>query len=231
MTITPIIMSSSAPKQWSLTSDETLSSFEAWKDNLLFRLEENNDHNEFLKADASWKKKSEDADRGITGENKDKRVRILERMLGQIANFAPLYNRNDIVKNSISLDDIWNKLKTHYQLQTTGATILGLVDFKIKTGEKHEDLYQRLVTFIEGNLLTKSGIKHEGKALATDESLTPTLQNILTVLWLQMIHPGLPHIVGQKYGAELRDHTLASLKPQISVAMSSLLSELQSIDE
>ena len=59
-------------------------------------------------------------------------------------------------------------------------------------------------------------ITHHGEALDADEDLTPTLENTIVVLWLQLIHTGLPLLVKQKYGSELHNKSLASLKPEIS---------------
>ena len=42
---------------------------------------------------------------------------------------------------------------------------------------------------------------------------------------------GLPLLVKQKYGSELRNKSLASLKPEISQALASLLEELRSIED
>ena len=88
------------------------------------------------------------------------------------------------------------------------------------------------MAFFEDNLLIVSGgITHYGEALDADEDLSPTLENTIAVSWLQLIHPGLPLLVKQKYGSELRNKSLASLKPEISQALTSLLDELRLIDE
>ena len=88
------------------------------------------------------------------------------------------------------------------------------------------------MALFEDNLITANGgITHHGEALDTDEDLTPTLENTIVVLWLQLIHPGLPLLVKQKYGSELCNKSLASLKPEISQALTSLLEELRAIDE
>ena len=55
--------------------------------------------------------------------------------------------------------------------------------------------------------------------------MSPSLENTILFLWLQLIHRDLPHLVKQRYG------TLASIKPEISQALSSLLDELNSVDE
>ena len=51
------------------------------------------------------------------------------------------------------------------------------------------------------------------------------------MLWLQLIHCDLPKLVKQKYGTELRSCTLASIKPEISQALNTLLDELHTVDE
>ena len=51
------------------------------------------------------------------------------------------------------------------------------------------------------------------------------------MLWLERIHVKLPALVKQRYGTELRNKTLASIKPEISQALSSLLTELSSSEE
>ena len=61
--------------------------------------------------------------------------------------------------------------------------------------------------------------------------MTPSLENTVVYMWLHLTHPGLPALVKQKYGAELRSKTLASLKPEISIALQSLLDELKSMEE
>ncbi|EDO46928.1 predicted protein [Nematostella vectensis] len=47
----------------------------------------------------------------------------------------------------------------------------------------------------------------------------------------RLIHPSLPRLVKQRYGTELRSRTLASIKPEISQALSSLLEEIRTSDD
>ena len=156
----------------------------------------------------------------------------LELLLGQIANFCPIVSRSSIIKNSVSLNDVWQKIRLHYGFQSTGAHFLDLSNIHLSPDERPEDLYQRLMAFFEDNLLTVGGgISHQGETISTDEDLTSTLENTIVFLWLQLINPGLPQLVKQKYGSELRNKSLASLKPEISQALSSLLDELRSIED
>lgn len=70
------------------------------------------------------------------------------------------------------------------------------------------------MAFTEDNLLkTELGITHNGQEIQEDEELTPTLENFIVLTWLTLIHPDVPRLVKQRYGAELRSRTLATLKP------------------
>ena len=128
--------------------------------------------------------------------------------------------------HSTSLASIWSKIREHYGFQCTGSRFLTLASIKLNPAERPEDLYQRLVTFFDDNLITTDGLLHHGQHVNANEVVTPTLQNTIVLLWLERIHSGLPGLVQQKYGAELRNKSLASLKSEISLALQSLLNEL-----
>ena len=234
---------SRAPKQWTLTKTETLNSFTNWKENLLYILSLDNNFAPFLVDGVTWLKKSTlTPTRGFTDDANTipearRRTAVqkcahLELMLGQIANYATIISRNTIVKSSTSLTNIWTKIREHYGFQTTGSRFLDLTQIRLLTNERPEDLYQRLVSFFDDNLVTAdSGLAHHGARILVDEEMTPSIENIIVLLWLERIHPGLPGLVKQRYGAELHNTTLASLKPEISQALDALLSELQSVEE
>ena len=61
--------SSRAPKQWALGKVETVTTFNAWKDNLLYILSLEVKFAPFLVADATWSKySSTDANRAFTDD-------------------------------------------------------------------------------------------------------------------------------------------------------------------
>ena len=62
------------------------------------------------------------------------------------------------------------------------------------------------------------------------KSLLPTLENMIYFLWLQLIQLSFSQPVKQKYGSKLHNKSLASLKPEISQALSLLQGELHSIE-
>lgn len=71
------------------------------------------------------------------------------------------------------------------------------------------------------------GIAHHNETIEEDEELCPSLENVIVLTWLRLLHPGPPKLFKQRYGMELRSRTLASIKPEISQALESLLEELQ----
>lgn len=225
-----------APKQWQLTSVETLNTFKNWKENLTYTLSLDPAFKPYLGDTLTWgKQNSASPHRGFTDDaagttdakTKEEKTATLNLMLGQIANYATVISRNQIIKSSTSLNDIWSKIREHYGFHTTGSRFLDLTTIKLNAGERPEDLYQRLVSFMDDNLLTKDcSLTHHSTTIEMDEEISPTLENVIVLLWLERIHINLPALVKQKYGAELRDKTLASIKPEISQALSSLLEEL-----
>ena len=236
-----VIMAQRAPKQWSLTENETITSYESWRQNLLYCLSLDDKFAPYLADGATWSKKSaaspyhglvndaQGTPNGLTAAQKNAH---LELMLGQIANFCPGIARNAFVKESTSLDDVWQKIRLHLGFQRTGGHFLDLATIKLEPDERPEALYQRLCAFYQDNMLSpQSQITHHGSRAAVEEDMTPSLENTIVFLWLQLIHPGLPQLVKQRYGAELRNKSLASLKPEISLALTSLLDELRMMEE
>ena len=232
-----------APKQWSLSSNETITSIDAWENNLKYILSLDPNFADFLTDGSSWGKKTNATPlRGFSNDPESvpaarrrtaaQKVTHLEMMLGQIANYAPIISRSSIVKNSTSISGVWQTIRQHYGLQLTGSRFLDLANISLKPEQRPEDLFQSLMAFIEDNLLTtSSGITHHGEIPATDEELSPSLENFVVLTWLRLLHPSLPRLVKQRYGTELRSRTLASVKPEISQALESLLDELHTSDE
>ena len=230
--------STKAPKQWSLPSDADVSGYEKWKNNLLFTFSTESLYAPFLGKDVTWLKQTKaNPKRGFTDDGADvpeksrktavQKVYALELMLGQIANYAPI-NRGTIVYRSTSLASVWKAIRQHLNIQATGARILDLANMSLVPGERPEVLYERLLAFVDDNLMTAEGnLTHFGDAITEDEEVTPIVDNIIVVTWLRLIHKDLPKIVKDRYATELRSRSLASIKDEISTALESLLEQVQ----
>ena len=141
------------------------------------------------------------ATKRLTAQHK---VNFLELMLGQIANYCLIISRNTLVKNSTSIQFIWHTIKHHFEFQVTGALFIDFADIHLEEDEHPEDLYQRLMAFVDDILLQANSLSHHGDLVTEDEGLTPTLEEFVVLTWLKLIHPELPKLVKQRYGTELR---------------------------
>ena len=238
------------PKINPLTTTETFTSFTNWQQTLIYTLGLDNRFNASVNEGAQWEDGEADnhgftddvirmVNDGNHGQVPDPnqrpqtavdKVRILHLMLGQIANYCNTIARHQIMYESTSLDSIWDMIREHYGFNVTGQRFLDLTSIRLMPGEKPADLYQRLVCFFTDNLFTRtSRLTHKGRDPVVDEKLTPTIQNTIVLIWLERIHVGLPGLVKQRYGTELRNKTLASLKSEIAQGLDSMLEELNSI--
>ena len=105
-------------------------------------------------------------------------------------------------------------------------------DIKLEPDERPEDLFQRLMAFVEDNLLAvNGGIAHHLENPKEDEELSPSLENFVVLQWLSLVNKNLPRLVKQRYDTELRSKTLASIKAEISQTLPSLLDELQNSED
>lgn len=235
-------MSHRAPKQWTLTKTETITTFENWKSNLVYTLSLDPNFAKFLVEGLTWEKKSNilplrgfiDDTEAIPAANRLtglQKVVHLELMLGQIANFCPILSRNTFLKNSTSINSIWQSIRLHFGFQSSGSHFLDFAEIKLESDERYEDLFQRLSAFVEDNLLkANGGISHYGDLPTQDEDIAPSLENLIVLIWLKLIHQDMPKFIKQRYGTELRSRTLASIKPEISQALPSLIDELRTTE-
>ena len=147
-----------APKQWSLTKQETIASFEAWRQHLQYTLSLDSNFAGFLIDGFTWQKKTNAQPlRGCVDNREDvaeasrgtaaQKCTYLELMLGQIANYCPIISRNTIVKNSTSIGLIWQSIRLHYGFQSTEGHFLEFNNIHLEANERPEDLYQRLAKF------------------------------------------------------------------------------------
>ena len=134
------------PKPKNLTPHETLNSLEIWRCNITYGLRQNPEFKPYLAEGFVWGKKSRlrpyrdlrddvvhhpvqtvgaqtvDAYDEIVKSREDKAAEV-DMLLDQISNYAEIIPRNDIVKDSASLDEVWQKVKLFFNLQTSGALL------------------------------------------------------------------------------------------------------------
>ena len=113
------------PKQRQLTDHETQTSFEAWKESMIFHVALSDKSTRFLST-GDLKTWTTDPDRGFTDDlestpgitnenkmNKDAKASLLKVVLGSIAGYAPVISPRFIKNQSTSLESIWNRLRSY----------------------------------------------------------------------------------------------------------------------
>ena len=212
-----------------LAEDESLTTFEDWKNNLIFYLSQDADFQLFLKSDTAWTVKSSTTEhRGLDSAAKCQK---LEQFLGIIASLAPPLLYGDIIEDSTKLSDVFRLLRTYYSFAPSESTFLKFASIKreVENGtlERPLHLYLRMRQFIRDNLLLSSGkIQHDGKVPTADEKLSPTTERMIVLRWLQILHPSLPGHVANVFAHDLQTKSLKDLQPRIAEQINDLLSQI-----
>lgn len=223
-------------KPWKLTEQETFSSYTAWQHNMLYTLKQEKTFTPFLTENVQWGKlTAANPHRGFTddvgadGKTKEDKTSDLNAMLRYISQWAPHYLANDIEKHSTSLDSVWQFIRKYYSFQQSEVQFMKLSAIKLEENERPERLYQRILAHLQDNLLIKdSKLKHDGQKVTQNEDISPTVERLAVLRWMEVIDPDLPNHVARAFAHDLQTMTLKDLQPQIVDAMDSLLEEISS---
>ena len=118
------------PKPTKLTKNESISSFETWKHNQKYNLQQDPMFKSFNAKIKSWNKVSandpnrglvDDADGVADKKTAAEKLEVLQLMLDQIANWCPVISLTIIVNHSTSLNDVWQKIREHYGFLNTAT--------------------------------------------------------------------------------------------------------------
>ena len=241
------------PKLKPLTTNESLSSLEIFKSNILYGLRLNPDFREYLEEGVVFGRKSrtyptrslddvykveevivEDA---TTKERTVRKERVLYKssatrcadvdlLLEQVSNYCPHVPRTDITKDCRSIKEVFNTIRLFYNKQVTGASLNEVWNVRRELEESPQVLFARMKQLYLDNLLTTEGLNHVEGQVLEDEEMAPTLLNTIVLHWLQVLHPNLRDLVTQRFITQLRDHTYGCILPEISRSVESLLEEL-----
>ena len=227
---------------------KSLSEFETWKYAVLYNLKLNDTFKEYLTPDYVFgAKTAENPSRDFTdtsettsavneaGETvhtvvikktKESKCDEVDFMLQQIAGFCPKIPHNDIICDCGSLEDVWQVIRLHSNIETSGALLNHCWNITRLPDETPQALYSRIKQSYDENLIRKNTLIYKNNPLTTDEIMSPTLHCTIILQWLNVLHPRLRDLVTQRFGIELRSRSYAALWPEISKSVDSLLKEL-----
>ena len=82
-------------------------------------------------------------------------------------------------------------------------------DWELDTTERPEDLFQRLVAFVEESLLGSiCYLTHHNEQITENVKLSLTLKNFVVFSWQCLINAALPKFVKQRYGTSAPELSL-----------------------
>lgn len=226
-------------KPWKLTEDETFSSYTSWQQNITYCLSQDTNNQPFLlhgSTDATWEKVgANNPFRGLVdGSNdgkpkKEEKLLNLQSMLGYICQFVPHYLSNDIINTSTSINSVWSIVRQYYGFQQSEVQFLKFtnITWEGMHAERPERLYRRILAHIQDNLLQAgSKLKHNGVDVTKDELISPTVERLAVLRWMELIHPKLPALVARTFAYDLQRMTLKDIQPQIADGLDNFLEEL-----
>ena len=142
---------------------------------------------------------------GFQGEDRTEKADSLEGLLDTIAGFMPgPYLTARITKQTTSMGSVFDVIWEHYDVSPNPSTFLDFVDLCLMKEERYIDLYYRMLYHCEQHLV-KSGAQVAGVQVQTDEILTHSYKNMITLNWLQALDPNLVNIVKLEKHKELKE--------------------------
>lgn len=188
----------------------TDTTFNIWRDALEIYLEVDERFHKFLNGGdyTTWEAAETYPDRirvlhaADTESNLTTIRKELRQFLCIIAKFVHQDYYQPIVRHSTSVDWIYKKIRQDYGIEQKGIHFLNILDIKYDpTGNVTPiGLYNNYRSLIMGNLgKTGDTVQWQNTVLVEDEKLSPTMEDLVLVNVLQLLHPKLPAYVKEAY--------------------------------
>ena len=203
-----------------------------WKSTLLEELRKNDQFTEHLKSTSTWSPPKV-TNRGFAGATPEASAKQVEDMLTKISSLAPSCLVRAIRKRTTCLVDVWALVSDWAGIQTTGSRHLDYYrvkkSWKPDGDETKQEFFYRLKDSMEDTLISAANnIQEDGKVIAADEDMTPCINSIVVMDWVDAVGGGpLVEHVHRVYAKDMESVTLGSLQSRISKNLDSLLHEIE----
>ena len=186
----------------------SISEFEHWKHSVLYHLRQEGEYKRYLTPGFVFGVKSktkrfrslvDDATEARNAKSKEVQCDEVDFMLETIAQYCPKIPHNDIVNDCGSLDDVWQVIRLHSNIETSGALLNDVWNITRLPDETPQALYSRIKQAYDDNLIRSNTIYYKNGVLDEDEEMSPTLHCTIILHWLQILHPKLRDHVTQLF--------------------------------
>ena len=194
-----------SPPPRPLSQKETLDSLNHWKTIFRNYYRRDSSFKQFLKSDCQWDFKQPNyALAQLDDEAPAERAENLGDFLSNLSGFLPhSYLTQKILEDTTCLQDCWDIIYEHYNVQITPETLLDFESLKKEPAENYRQFYERLLQHVRLHL-APDGAKAENLTNARADTMSISLMNLVALQWLRKCHPQLVKIVRTEYCTELR---------------------------
>ena len=173
------------PRQ--LTQNETLESLDHWK--AIFRnyFRRDSIFKQFLKSSIDWDpQKDNHGFEEEDGLSPEERSDALVDFLNNLAGFLPHSYLTSKIQNTNTLQECWNIIEEHYNVNVTAETFLDFENIKKGPEENYRQFYERLLQHSKLHLAPKN--MKVGKIVnSKDDEMSISLMNNVALQWLRKI--------------------------------------------
>ena len=162
----------------------------------------------------------------------DKRRNVLANLLTIFASYTPPGTFQTITAEASSLSWIFKRVAKLCNIQIGGRHLVNAWNLKWDKQRETADVFFLRVRSAMAECLMPAGSKFHAEALTYPEVFTPLSESLLTMRWLDLIHPSLAkHIADNKASMFTTEKpNFADIQPDICDIMDTLLLELDQTD-
>ena len=129
----------------------------------------------------------------------------LPQFITLITVLCPYTLTNNLDQLSTSFQWVINYLEQYYNIQKSGAHFLSISDIRFNSADSYENFYMELHGAVEDSLRKRGErlLYKNDEPLDADKEMSPTLENMVVMMWLEQIDPRLPKKVSVTFAHQM----------------------------
>ena len=161
-----------------------------------------------------------------------KKRATLNSLLTTIAAFCPDGLFKTVITDSTSISWIRNRLIKVCNIETNGRHLPKVLNIKYNRGEESPAAFFERIKSNFLDSLMPAGTRFHGVPLQTQETLSPTFESMIVIMWLKAIHPDLPDFIMQNKGMLFTSATpsFCDIQGELCETMDTLLVQMEAQD-
>ena len=213
------------PRQ--LANHETSQSLLQWRTNFKQYFKREDSFKHFIASTTTWNPTAENygftaaAGGRTAAQFKEDCVEFLHVLASHLPHG---YLTEKITTTATSLQNAFEIIAEHYNVNPTQETFLDFDSLSMETGESYRQFFERLVGHARQHFSPAGSAVDNTTVPGDGDTMTVSHLNMIALWWMRKIHVDLISVVRTEYAVELRNNKpLASLVPRISANVDSLL--------